>query len=79
MDTLIIYYNEYETNFAKTTDRILDFLELDMVVKEEDTPTFHCGKSYRDFYTSEQMVAISKMLKHLAQPETLDLIGQYLV
>ncbi len=75
--TLIIHYEDYETAFSKTTTKLLNFLNLD---KEggKDEP-FKMGKSYRDYYSDEQIVAISKLIRHLAQPATLDLVSSYLV
>lgn len=74
--TLIIYYEDYESSFSQTTTKLLGFLKLDKVGKDEP---FKMGKSYRDYYSNEQIVAISKLIRHLAQPATLDLISSYLV
>lgn len=57
----------------------MSFLELDRASKElhfyED---FKAGKSYQDYFTDEERVAISKLIRHIAQPATLDLISHYL-
>jgi hypothetical protein len=74
--TLIIHYEDYESSFSETTMKLLDFLNLDKVGLDEP---FKMGKSYKDYYSDEQIVAISKFIRHLAQPATLDLISSYLV
>lgn len=79
METLIIHFNDYETKFDQTVNQIVDFLDLDMVVNEKDIPSFQHGKSYRDYYTAEQIIAITKLIRYLAHPETLGLIKAYLI
>ena len=74
--TLIIRYDEYETSFQETTVKIFDFLEMQ---EENKDLLFKKGKSYRDYYTDDQMVAISKLIRHLAQPFTCELLSPYLI
>ena len=54
----------------------MTFLELDVVNR---MPVFDKGKIYTDHYTDDEIVAISKLIRHLAQQDTLDLISSYLV
>ncbi len=80
MDVLNIHYTEYEAKFGQTMDSILDFLKLEKSMKDDkEIPFFHHGKSYRDYYTSDQIISISKLVRYLALNETLSLIDEYLV
>ena len=79
MDTLLIRYEDYNTKFNQTMNILLDFLELELAVKEEEIPLFKTGKTYRDYYSEEQKKRTSKFLQYVAEIETVELISSYLI
>ena len=64
---MTIHYENYTDNFNKTKDELLHFLEQDEV---NEPPLFITGKTYRDYYTEEEIVAVSKLFSKLAQQDT---------
>lgn len=75
LPTLVIHYKDYENSFEETKEKIFDFLELDQVGINAH---FKKGKSYRDYYTDEQIHDISTFIRKFSQPATLRLLSQYL-
>ncbi|KAL3792869.1 hypothetical protein HJC23_004794 [Cyclotella cryptica] len=65
--TLIIHYENYTNNFNKTKKRLLEFLEQEEV---NEPPRFETGKTYRDYFSKEEINAISKMFAMLALDKT---------
>jgi len=65
--TLVVHYESYTNNFNETKNDLLEFLEQDEV---NDAPTFITGKTYRDYYTPNEIDAVSRMFDRLALRET---------
>ncbi len=65
--TLVIHYESYTTSLNETKDALLEFLEQEAVA---DAPPFVTGKTYRDYYTADEIDAVSKMTERLALRET---------
>jgi hypothetical protein len=65
---LVFHYESFATNFNKTKDDLLEFLEQDEV---NDAPVFSTGKTYRNYYTTGEIDAVSRMFDKLALRETL--------
>jgi len=65
--TLVVHYESYTTNLNETKDALLEFLEQDEVA---DAPPFVTGKTYRDYYTADEIHTVSKMTETLALRET---------
>ena len=65
--TLVIHYESYTTKLNETKNALLEFLGQDEVA---DAPPFITGKTYRDYYTEEEIEAVSKMTERLALRET---------
>ena len=65
--TLVVHYESYNSNLNETKDNLLEFLEQDEV---NDPPAFVTGKTYRDYYTADEIDAVSKMFDRLALRET---------
>ena len=65
--TIIIYYENYTDNFNKTKDALLNFLEQDEV---NEPPAFTSGKTYRNYFTEEEIAAVSQMFSKFANRET---------
>lgn len=78
LDTLVIFYDDYETKYNETMSKLLNFLELDEVMERKDFPGFKTGLTYRDYYSDEQKAAVSKFLRHFGTQETINLIDRYL-
>lgn len=56
----------------------MNFLELEIAAGREQKLSFKGGKTYRDYFSKDQQKAISKLLRKVAVPQTLDLISKYL-
>ena len=65
--SMIVHYENYTDNFDKTKDTLLAFLGQDGVY---DAPKFVTGKTYRDYYTADEVNAVSVMFSKLALEKT---------
>ncbi|KAL7490442.1 hypothetical protein ACHAWT_000033, partial [Skeletonema menzelii] len=65
--SMTIFYEDYANNFNKTKDNLLQFLQQDEVY---DPPSFVAGKTYRHYYTEEEIDAVSIMFNKLSNQET---------
>ncbi len=74
--TLIIHYENYTNNFNETKQDLLDFLEQDEV---NDPPVFVTGKTYRHYYTKEEIDAVSTLFRKLALRQTWESTKHYFV
>ena len=74
-ESLVIYYDEYITSIEKTLERISDFLDFEVI---GEVNNFEMGKTYGEYFTNDQVVAILKLIRHLATPITMDLLSPYL-
>jgi len=70
----IILYEDYANNFNKTKDELLQFLQQDEVY---DYPSFVAGKTYRHYYTEEEIDAVSIMFSKLGHQETRNKTHHY--
>ena len=76
LSTLIIHYEDYLTKLDQTKDALLEFLDQDEI---HDAPPFETGKSYREYFTKDEIQAISKMFSKLASKKTWDQTSHYFV
>ena len=67
LSTLIIHYEDFLTNFDQTKDALLEFLGQDGI---RDAPPFEAGKSYREYFTKDEIQAVSRMFSKLASQKT---------
>ena len=65
--SLILHYENYTSNFNQTKNMMLDFLEQDEI---HEPPLFETGKSYREYYTDDEVLRVSQMFTKLALSET---------
>eukprot|EP00584_Thalassiosira_punctigera_P020580 CAMPEP_0172563944 /NCGR_PEP_ID=MMETSP1067-20121228/102417_1 /TAXON_ID=265564 ORGANISM="Thalassiosira punctigera, Strain Tpunct2005C2" /NCGR_SAMPLE_ID=MMETSP1067 /ASSEMBLY_ACC=CAM_ASM_000444 /LENGTH=403 /DNA_ID=CAMNT_0013354493 /DNA_START=264 /DNA_END=1475 /DNA_ORIENTATION=- len=72
--SMVIYYENYAENFNKTKDDLLQFLQQDEV---NDPPIFLNGKTYRHYYTKEEIGAVSTMFSKLGHQETRNKTKHY--
>ena len=75
LPTMILHYENYTTNFNETTDMLLEFLDKDCV---NEPPLFVTGKTYREYFTEKEIVAVSVMFSKLGSNETWDHTEHYL-
>ena len=74
LPTLVLHYSSYETMFDETVGKILNFLELERTTKPLE---FIGGKTYRGYFTKDEVDAVREMATELASPETWKMIRQY--
>ncbi len=60
--TMIIHYENYTDSFVETKDSLLEFLEQDDV---NPPPYFETGKTYREYFTTEEIEGVKKMFLKL--------------
>ena len=72
---MIIHYEDYTNNFEQTKDMLLDFLDLNGT---KEPPLFETGKTYREYFTEEEIQAVSRMFSLLAHNKTWDHTSHYL-
>ena len=65
--SLIIHYENYTHNFQKTQDMILEFLQQDGLYQ---APPFIDGKTYRDYYSQEEIDAVYFLFTKVALEKT---------
>ncbi len=61
--TLTLHYENYTTNFMETKNQLLRFLDQE---DNNPPPDFFPGKTYRDYFTGDEILAVSKMFSKLA-------------
>jgi len=74
LPTMIIHYENYTHAFDETKDRLLEFLEQEEI---HEPPQFEAGKTYREYFTDDEVQAVSKMFYELAQEKTWDHTKHY--
>ena len=65
--SMIVHYENYTDNFNRTKDTLLAFLGQEGVY---NAPEFVTGKTYRDYYTADEINAVSVLFSKLALEET---------
>ena len=71
---LKVFYEDYNKNFNTTALSILDFLELEQVAPFRE---FKSRKDYEGYYTTEELVAIKKLVKSVAIESTWKDVRHY--
>lgn len=67
LPTLILHYENYTESFDQTTELLFDFIEQDII---NDPPTFVTGKTYREYFTEDEVEAVHTMFSKLALEKT---------
>lgn len=75
LPTLILHYENYTHNFDRTKELLLEFLEQEDV---HEPPPFVTGKSYREYFTEDEIRAVSSIFSKLAMANTWELTKHYL-
>jgi hypothetical protein len=65
--TLVVHYENYTTNFDETKGLLVQFLGWEAMY---EPPTFVAGKTYRDYFSDEEINAIAHMFEKLAMEKT---------
>ena len=74
LQTHVLHYEEYSSNFRGTVQSLLHFLELPNTGAYAD---FEDGKSYRDYYSDDQVAAMRNATMMLASPLTWKHLERY--
>ena len=72
--TLIIHYENYTVNFNQTKNLLIEFLEQ---AENNESPHFETGKTYRDYFSKDEISAISKMFTTIALDKTWQYTRHY--
>jgi hypothetical protein len=74
LPTHVVYYEDYETDLDGTLQSLLDFLELPNTGAKVP---FLSGKSYRDYYSEDQVARMRTAAMMLASPLTWHYLERY--
>lgn len=74
VESMVVYYEDYETEFDATLANLLDFLKLPNVGKASK---FVPGKTYVHYYTPEERAMVKRAIKQLASPKTWEHLERY--
>ncbi len=74
LPSLTVFYEDYETNFNSTANKIFDFLKI---IPGANVPLFVGGKTYLDFFTKEERDVALSFIKKVVANETRKLFDQY--
>lgn len=72
--TLILYYEQYESGYDDTVESIVNFLDLDGA---SEPPKFISGKTYRTYFTTDEIGAAMSAIEELATIDTWELLKHY--
>lgn len=72
--TMILHYHEYSQDFIRARNRLVDFLDMQVVGGGIE---FVSGKIYRNYYTLEQRMAIRDFIREFATAETWEQLKDY--
>ena len=72
--THVVYYEDYSTNFNGTLQALLDFLDLPNTGAYAE---FVQGKSYRDYFTHDQIARLRTATMMMASPSTWHAVERY--
>mmetsp|Transcript_2253 Transcript_2253/g.4749 ORF Transcript_2253/g.4749 Transcript_2253/m.4749 type:complete len:416 (+) Transcript_2253:125-1372(+) len=64
---MILHYENYTTNFMETKHLLLEFLDQE---DNNPPPEFIMGKTYRDYFTEDEVHAVNRMFSKLALETT---------
>lgn len=65
--TMVVHYENYTDSYNQTKDMLLDFLDQPQI---NEPPAFVTGKTYREYFTDEEIKAVSAMFAKLAMDAT---------
>lgn len=65
--SLILHYENYTSNFNHTKNMLIEFLDQEEIY---EPPLFETGKSYREYYTEDEIQKVSNMFSKLALSKT---------
>lgn len=71
---LPVYYEDYKTDLKGSTEEILDFLKLDFA-KGQNLPYFNSNKDYSEYFTHEERVRASELMRRLVNARDSDGVG----
>lgn len=74
MPTMIIHYENYTHSFEETKDSLLEWLGQEAIA---EPPRFDAGKTYREYFTQEEIQAVADMFAKFASITTLEHTKHY--
>lgn len=73
---MYVHYEDYTTNLAGETERMLDFLNMTRVGK---LPSFDSNKDYSAYFTAEERAVASELMRVVASDDGRKLMERYWV
>ena len=75
LPVLRFYYEDYATEWNKTSSAVLDFLGVSPAGIEP--APFIPGKTYHHFYTHDEKQAVTELFRKIATPDVARFLGRY--
>lgn len=74
LPSLLLYYENYETDFNATVNEIFQFLQISTI---GDISQFIAGKDYMGYFSSSEVEAARKLMEIISDRQTWDIIKRY--
>ena len=74
LPSLIIHYEDYETQFNSTVGRIFQFLDIS---PEGEVPEFITGRQYKEYFSREEREAAKEIVSKVSDVHTWELVKGY--
>jgi hypothetical protein len=76
LDTILVYYEDYETRFNATVQTMVDFLHMSRQADRPPVP-FIAGKHYRDHFTAQELSEAKQLYLAMASDEMRQYMDKY--
>jgi len=77
LDTLVVYFDSYDSRLLETTSELLEFLGLTRLGPSPDFAEMKVY-AYRDYFTLEERKEVGQMLNRIASPTALRHLLRYI-
>jgi hypothetical protein len=74
--TLVVHYEDYDTNYNETATKLVEFLHLPL---RGELINFFKGKEYIDYFSPAEQQNVTKAMKIMSLSSTWDQISHYFV
>jgi hypothetical protein len=74
LPSLLLYYENYETDFNATVNEIFQFLQISTI---GDIFQFIAGKDYMGYFSPSEVEAARKLMEIISDRQTWDIIKRY--
>jgi hypothetical protein len=77
--SMVLYYEDYITQYKSTTNQLLHFLQLQRSTNGGTPPDFILGKTYTHWFTNEMVTNVKRLALTIVSDATWDLLQHYFI